>query len=94
MRTFKIIVALLLAAFCIGITGSIYLQSEGAAIAVGLLLVLVVVSFVFDHRQSLFGGSRERPPAGDKTGVAIAQGTALTRFAEGEVRGTANYRNG
>ncbi len=95
MRTFKIVLALLIAAFCIGVTGLIYLQSGGAATGVGLLMGLVVVSFVFDNRRAIFSGGGSRKPApGDKTGVAVAQAAALTRFAEGEVRGTPNYKNG
>lgn len=94
MRTFKIVLALLIAAFCIGVTGLIYLQSGGAATGVGLLMGLVVVSFVFDNRSAIFSGSPRKPAPGDKTGVAVAQAAALTRFAEGEVRGTPNFKNG
>lgn len=94
MRTFKIVVALLFAAASIGVTGAIYLQSEGAAIAVGLLLALVIVSFLIDYRKSIFRGGAPRGKSfTDKAGVAVAQGTALTRFAEGEVRGAPNFRN-
>lgn len=93
MRIFKIVVALLLAATCIGVTGAIYLQSEGAAIAVGLLLALVVVSFLIDHRKSIFsGGARRDKSLADKAGVAVAQAAALTRFAEGEVRGAPDFK--
>ncbi|ABS64283.1 hypothetical protein Plav_2675 [Parvibaculum lavamentivorans DS-1] len=93
MRTFKIILAVLLAAFCIGVTGMIYLQSGGAAIAVGLLLGLVVVSFLFDNRRTLFRGDAGRKEVVDgKAGLAVAQAAALTRFSEGEVRGTPNYK--
>ncbi|MDO9126063.1 hypothetical protein [Parvibaculum sp.] len=94
MRTFKIILALLIAAFCVGVTGLIYLQSGGGATGVGLLMGLVFVSFVFDNRSAIFGGGSRKPVPGGKAGVAIAQGAALTRFAEGEVRGTPNYKNG
>ncbi|MEQ8267956.1 MAG: hypothetical protein RH982_12210 [Parvibaculum sp.] len=92
MRTFKIVVALLLAAFCIGVTGAIYLQNEGAAIAVGLLIGLVLVSFLIDHRRSIFTGGGDGKALDRKAGVGIAQAAALTRFAEGEVRGTPNYK--
>ena len=93
MRAFKIIVAIVLSAFCIGITGSIYLQSEGAAISVGLLLFLVIASFLYDHRRSIFSGEASRPRIQDeKTATAVAQGAAFTRFAEGEIRGAPNYK--
>ncbi len=93
MRTFKIIVALILAAFCIGVTGAIYLQSEGAAISVGSLIFLVIVSFLYDHRRSIFSGGPSRARLQDeKTATALAQAAAFTRFAEGEVRGTPNYK--
>ena len=93
MRTFKITVAIILAAFCIGITGAIYLQSEGAAISVGALLVLVIVSFLYDHRRSIFSSAPRRSRLHDeRTATAVAQGAAFTRFAEGEVRGTPNYK--
>ncbi|MBO6633512.1 hypothetical protein [Parvibaculum sp.] len=93
MRTFKITVALVLAAFCIGVTGAIYLQSEGAAISVGALIFLVIVSFLYDHRRSIFTSDPARSHLkDDKTATAVAQGAAFTRFAEGEVRGAPNYK--
>ena len=93
MRTFKITVTLILAAFCIGVTGAIYLQSEGAAISVGALLFLVIVSFLYDHRSTIFSSEPARSRLhDDKVGTAVAQGAAFTRFAEGEVRGTPNYK--
>ncbi|MDZ4380357.1 MAG: hypothetical protein U0942_03345 [Parvibaculum sp.] len=95
MRTFKIVIAAILAALLVGVTGAIYLQSEGAAMSVGSLLALVLLSFVYDNRSQLFGGgaATARAPGG-KAGVAIGQATALTRFGEGEVRGTPGYKGG
>lgn len=93
MRKFKIVVALALAALCIGLTAAIYLQSPGAALAVGLLLLLVVISFLYDHRQAIFS-----KPAGitiklaeEKAALGVTQAAALTRLAEGEIRGAPNY---
>lgn len=93
MRTFKIIVAVALAALCIGLTGAIYLQSEGAALSVGTLLVLVIVSFLYDNRRSIFSGDKSMRAklADEKTASAVAQAAALTRLSEGEIRGTPNY---
>ena len=87
MRTFKITIAWILVAFCVGITGAVYLQSQGAAVAVGSLLSLVLVSFLYDHRTSIFSPGEAKAKKKDElTGTAVAQGVALTRLAEGEVR--------
>ena len=92
MRTFKITIAWILVAFCVGITGAVYLQSQGAAVAVGSLLPLVLVSFLYDHRTSIFSPGEAKAKKKDElTGTAVAQGVALTRLAEGEVRGSPNY---
>lgn len=92
MRLFRIIIAVTLALGGIGVTVAVYLQNETGAIAVGSLLLLVLVSFLVDNRRSLFPGERERLKLQDKkVATAIAQGTALTRFAEGEVRGSPTY---
>lgn len=93
MRKFKIIVAIALAALCIGLTTAIYLQSPGAALAVGLLFLLVVISFLYDHRQAIFSQRAEVTIklAEEKTALGVAQAAALTRLAEGEIRGTPNY---
>lgn len=93
MRTFKIVIAVALMALLVGVTGAIYMQSEGAAISVGFLFGLVLLSFLYDNRSVLFGGEAvsARAPRG-KAGVAIGQATALTRFGEGEVRGAPGYK--
>lgn len=92
MRLFKIIIASIIALGGAGVTGAIYLQNETGAIGVGSLIFLVLVSFMADNRRSLFPGEAERISRRDKkVGTAIAQGTALTRFAEGEVRGSPTF---
>ncbi|MBX3447598.1 MAG: hypothetical protein KF765_12665 [Parvibaculaceae bacterium] len=92
MRLFRIIIAVTLALGGIGVTAAVYMQNETGAIAVGSLLFLVLVSFLVDNRRSLFPGEAERLKLQDKkVATAIAQGTALTRFAEGEVRGSPTY---
>lgn len=95
MRTFKIVIAVALIALFVGVTGAIYLQSEAAAISVGSLFGLVLLSFLYDNWSVLFGGDAApaRAPRG-KSGVAIGQATALTRFGEGEVRGAPGYKGG
>tara|TARA_R110002110_G_scaffold63285_11_gene176153 strand:+ start:6034 stop:6321 length:288 start_codon:yes stop_codon:yes gene_type:complete len=93
MRVFKITIAILLTVFFLGVTAAIYLQSRGAALSVGLLLALILATFLFDHRRSIFGGKRVHSRAlGENTRLAVAEGTALTRLHEGEVRGTPNYK--
>ncbi|PKQ01679.1 MAG: hypothetical protein CVT73_22170, partial [Alphaproteobacteria bacterium HGW-Alphaproteobacteria-12] len=92
MRTFKIVITAILTVLLVGVTGAIYMQSEAAAISVGSLSSLVLLSFLYDNRSALFGGGASaRAPRG-KTGVAIGQATALTRFGEGEVRGAPGYK--
>ncbi|MBX3504628.1 MAG: hypothetical protein KF895_04055 [Parvibaculum sp.] len=92
MRLFRIIIAVTLALGGIGVTAAVYLQNETGAVAVGSLLFLVLVSFLVDNRRTLFPGEAERLKLQDKkVATAIAQGTALTRFAEGEVRGSPTY---
>lgn len=92
MRLFKIIIAAIIALGGAGVTGAIYLQNETGALGVGSLLLLVLVSFVADNRRSLFSAEAARINRRDeKVGTAIAQGTALTRFAEGEVRGSPTF---
>ncbi|MCF8470839.1 MAG: hypothetical protein K9G30_08640 [Parvibaculum sp.] len=93
MRVFKIIVAASLSVFCLGVTAAIYLQSPGAALSVGLLLALIAASVLFDRRQSLSAGKRTRGRGlSENARLAVAEGTALTRLQEGEVRGAPNYK--
>ena len=95
MRTFKIVIAVVLIALLVGVTGAIYMQSEAAAISVGSLLGLVLLSFLYDNWSVLFGaGSAPARAHRGKAGVAIGQATALTRFGEGEVRGAPGYKGG
>ena len=95
MRNFKTVIAVVLIALLVGVTGAIYMQSEAAAISVGSLLGLVLLSFLYDNWSVLFGGGSApaRAPRG-KAGIAIGQATALTRFGEGEVRGAPGYKGG
>ncbi|PKQ05544.1 MAG: hypothetical protein CVT73_11585 [Alphaproteobacteria bacterium HGW-Alphaproteobacteria-12] len=93
MRVFKIIVAASLSVFFLGVTVAIYLQSHGAALSVGLLLALIVASFLFDRRRSLSARSRTRGRGlSENTRLAVSESAALTRLQEGEVRGTPNYK--
>lgn len=93
MRVFRIIIVASLSVFFLGVTAAIYLQSRGAALSVGLLLALIVASFIFDRRHSLFGRRRTRGHGlSENTRLAVAQSAALTRLQEGEVRGTSNYK--
>lgn len=93
MRKFKIIVAIALAALSVGLTAAIYLQNPGASLAVGLLLLMVLISFLYDHRQAIFSKPTDITIklADEKTSLGVAQAAALTRLAEGEIRGTPNY---
>lgn len=92
MRLIRIIIVAIIALGGAGVTGAIYLQNETGALGVGSLLLLVLVSFVADNRRSLFPSEADRLKLQDKkVATAIAQGTALTRFAEGEVRGSPTY---
>lgn len=92
MRLFKIIIALIIALGGIGATAAVYMQSETGAIGLGSLVFLVLVSFVADNRSTLFASGGGRTGRRDeKVATAIAQGTALTRFAEGEVRGAPHF---
>lgn len=92
MRLFRIIIAAIIALGGAGVTGAIYLQNETGAIGVGALVVLVLVSFMADNRRSLFASDAGSKKQHDKkVATAIAQGTALTRLAEGEVRGSPSY---
>ena len=95
MRTFKTVIAVVLIALLVGVTGAIYMQSEAAAISVGSLLGLVLLSFLYDNWSVPFGGGSApaRAPRG-KASIAIGQATALTRFGEGEVRGAPGYKGG
>lgn len=92
MRTFKIVFLWALIALCVGLTGIIYLQSEGAATAVGSLLLLVIVSFAYDHRASIFGKGEAAAIRHDEAvGASVGHAVAMSRFADGEVRGAPNY---
>jgi hypothetical protein len=68
MRAFKITFALILLLGSIALTGLIFVQSHGAGIATGLLLALVTVCYIVDHRHHLFGGER---PSGDGKKSAV-----------------------
>jgi uncharacterized membrane protein YfcA len=93
MRTFKIVVLWILVALCVGLTGVIYLQSEGAALAVGSLLLLVIVSFLYDHRASIFSKSEAAAIRHDEAvGASVGHAVAMSRFADGEVRGAPNFK--
>lgn len=95
MRTFKIVIAVVLVALLVGVTGAIYMQSQAGAISAGSLLGLVLLSFLYDNWSVLFGGGSApaSTPRG-KTGVAVGQAAALTRFSEGEVRGAPGFKGG
>lgn len=92
MRLLRIIIASIIGIGGAGVTGAIYLQSETGAVGVGSLVFLVLVSFIADNRASLFSVSAaQKAKRDEKVATAIAQGTALTRFAEGEVRGSPKF---
>jgi apolipoprotein N-acyltransferase len=55
MRTFKISIAVFLVLASSAITALTYLQSHGAGISTGILLLLVIVAYTYDHRHHIFG---------------------------------------
>jgi hypothetical protein len=85
MRAFKIMFALGLLVAGVTLTGLIFIRSQGGGIATGLLLALVTVCYIVDHRHHLFG--REKP-AGDagKSAVrtiALRQGRLTAMHQDG-----------
>lgn len=92
MSTFTSIIALLIMVGGLITTGLVYLQSHGAAIAMGTLFFIVFVAFVVDNRAKIFhleitdtdknGDARKR-----KLGVAMHRGAFVARQEEGDIRG-------
>jgi len=93
MRIVRIILALIVSIFAIGSTAAIHRQSELAAIAVALLFAIFITSFVVEYRRAT-QTRKARETSSGKTGVAVAQGAALTRLADGEISGTPFHKNG
>ncbi|HEX7776151.1 MAG TPA: hypothetical protein VF449_06450 [Parvibaculum sp.] len=85
MRAFKMTFALMLLLASVVLTGMTFLKSHGAGIATGLLLGLVTICYIVDHRHHLFG---KEPPTGDgkKSAVrtvALRQGRLTAMHQEG-----------
>ncbi|HUD50294.1 hypothetical protein [Parvibaculum sp.] len=86
MRAFKITFALLLVLASIAITGLTYIQSHGAGISTGILLVLVIVAYAYDHRHHLFG--MDTPEARRRSAVqtvALRQGRLTAMRQDGDI---------
>lgn len=77
MRRTKIIIGLVLLAACAGLTLVCYLQSHGAGISMGVLLTIVILSFLYDHGGHIFWGtpaSRATRPRTLAMDLAMRQG--------------------
>ncbi|MES1990879.1 MAG: hypothetical protein V4441_08005 [Pseudomonadota bacterium] len=68
MRKAKIIFGLVLFGICAGVTFACYLVSHGAGIGTGILLAIVVSSFLYDHGRHIFRGT---PAPTTKQSVAV-----------------------
>lgn len=55
MRAFKIGLTLILLFGGATIAALTYLQSRGAGIATGCLMLVVVIAYAYDHRHHIFG---------------------------------------
>jgi len=87
MRAFKIGLALILVLASAAITALTYLQSHGAGVSTGVLLLLVIVAYVYDHRHHIFG---TRQPGGAKRDhtqmIALHQGRLTAMRQDGDIR--------
>lgn len=61
MRDVKYILGLLLLAGSSLLTWACYLQSPGAGISTGILLAIVILSFLYDHGRHIFKGKPAEP---------------------------------
>jgi len=68
MRKAKIVFGLILFGVCAGITFACYRVSHGAGIGTGLLLGIVISSFLYDHGRHIFRGT---PALSDKQSLAM-----------------------
>ncbi|MFZ3034075.1 MAG: hypothetical protein WA138_08685 [Parvibaculum sp.] len=60
-----------------------YLKAPGAGIAIGILFIIVIISFLYDNSRQIFGKSKdaERPDA-DKIKAAAMKHTRMTAMVE------------
>jgi hypothetical protein len=89
MRGFKIIFGVALLLVSIAITAACYVQSHGAGIGTGALLVIVITAYLYDHWRHIFGGETSRLKGGlTSTETAIInQGRIIAQRQDGEIRG-------
>lgn len=87
MRAFKIGLTLILLFGGATITALTYLQSRGAGIATGCLVLIVVIAYAYDHRRHIFGLSvaagGQQPSA---QAVALHQGRLTAMRQDGDIR--------
>lgn len=87
MRAFKIVFAMLLILASVAITGLTYIQSHGAGISTGILLMLVITAYVYDHRHHLFG--METPELRRRSAVqtvALRHGRLTAMHQDGDIK--------
>lgn len=86
MRAFKIGLALTMLFGGATITALTYLQSHGAGISTGILILLMVFAFTYDHRHHIFG---LEGPEGNLTPrartLAMRQGRLTAMRQDGDI---------
>lgn len=87
MRDVKFVVGLLLLAACSLVTYACYLQSPGAGFSMGILLSIVILSFLYDHGRHIFGGKAPAP----KRERNLAMDLAMRQGRNDSVRGDAGH---
>lgn len=86
MRAFKVGLALILVFGGATITALTYLQSHGAGISTGCLMLLIIIAYTYDHRHHIFG--LDLPSAGKRPSaqsVAMHQGRLTAMRQEGDI---------
>ncbi|MGV8997912.1 MAG: hypothetical protein ACOH12_13275 [Parvibaculaceae bacterium] len=68
MRKAKIVFGLVLFGICAGVTFACYRVSHGAGVGTGILLGIVIMSFLYDHGRHIFRGT---PASATKQSVAV-----------------------
>jgi hypothetical protein len=86
MRDVKYVAGLLLLAASVLVTWACYLKSHGAGISMGILMTIVILSYLYDHGGHIFRG---KPPA-PKKDRSLALDLAMRQGRNEAVRGDAH----
>jgi|SRR5690606_38816399 hypothetical protein len=88
MRGFKITVLIVMLLGGALVTWLTYIQSHGAGISTGILLGLVIVSFLLDHRTHIFAtGQRGKDNPELARQIALRQARVTAMRQDGDIQG-------